>query len=78
MIQILEHLTEWELFWTEHPMSDPNRNVLWGKGMVGKPQGSPRPSTLRVDWQPAALEMLQKCRIWPPHICGIRICILRN
>lgn len=47
MSQILENLTDWELFWVVHPVSDPDRNKLWGKGLMGEPQGSPRPSILK-------------------------------
>ena len=48
-------MTDWKLFWIEHPRSDPDRKACWGKGLAGEPQGSPRPSGLRVDCQVATI-----------------------
>ena len=55
MTQTLENMTDWKLFWIEHLRSDPDRKALWGKGLVGEPQGSPRPSVLRIDGQAATI-----------------------
>lgn len=34
MTQTLENMTDWKLFWIEHPRTDPDRKALWGKGLV--------------------------------------------
>lgn len=70
MTQTLENMTDWKLFWIEHPRSDPDRKALWSKGLVGEPQGSPRPSVLRIDGQAATILL--------PYSRGIRICNLMN
>ena len=70
MTQTLENMTDWKLFWIEHPRTDPDRKALWGKGLVVEPQGSPRPSVLRIDGQAATILL--------PYSRGIRICNLMN
>lgn len=56
MSQILENLTDWELFWIGRPVSDPDRKELWGRDRMGIIQAL---NPQKADCRPADLEMRQ-------------------